>query len=96
MLPHTKILLPDKTVRTQEKLAVFLAFIAGYTDATRLIQWKTYVSFMSGNTTQLGAAVFSEKYGVIISSVIIISFFFWRGFIQERVYHYQRSSEAQR
>jgi uncharacterized membrane protein YoaK (UPF0700 family) len=50
---------------------------------------------MSGNTTQLGAAVFSEKYGVIISSVIVISFF-WRGFIQERVYHYQRSSEAQR
>lgn len=75
MLPHTKILLPDKTVRTQEKLAVFLAFIAGYTDATGLIQWKTYASFMSGNTTQLGTAVFSEKYGVIISSVIVISFF---------------------
>lgn len=75
MLPETKILLPDKTVRTKEKLAVFLAFIAEYTDATGLIQWKTYVSFMSGNTTQLGAAVFSEKYGVIISSVIVISFF---------------------
>ncbi|WP_288444685.1 YoaK family protein [uncultured Chryseobacterium sp.] len=75
MLPETKILLPDKTVRTKEKLAVFLAFIAGYTDTTGLIRWKTYVSFMSGNTTQLGAAVFSEKYGVIISSVIVISFF---------------------
>ncbi|MBP1164203.1 MULTISPECIES: YoaK family protein [unclassified Chryseobacterium] len=75
MLPETKILLPDKTVRTQEKLAVFLAFIAGYTDATGLIQWKTYVSFMSGNTTQLGAAVFSEKYDIIISSAMVISFF---------------------
>lgn len=75
MLPDTKILLPDRTVRIQEILAVFLAFIAGYTDATGLIQWKTYVSFMSGNTTQLGAAVFSEKYGVIISSAIVISFF---------------------
>ncbi|CEJ68986.1 hypothetical protein BN1195_01278 [Chryseobacterium oranimense G311] len=75
MLSETKIQLPDKTVKTQEKLAVFLAFIAGYTDATGLIQWKTYVSFMSGNTTQLGVAVFSEKYGVIISSVIVISFF---------------------
>lgn len=75
MLPETKILLPDKTVRTQEKLAVFLAFIAGYTDATGLIQWKTYVSFMSGNTTQLGAAVFSEKYDIVISSAMVISFF---------------------
>ena len=68
-------MLPERSVRIQEKLAVCLAFIAGYTDATGLIQWKTYVSFMSGNTTQLGAAVFSEKYGVIISSVIVISFF---------------------
>ncbi len=68
-------MLPERSVRIQEKLAVYLAFIAGYTDATGLIQWKTYVSFMSGNTTQLGAAVFSEKYGVIISSVIVISFF---------------------
>jgi uncharacterized membrane protein YoaK (UPF0700 family) len=75
VIPETKILFPDRTVRIQEKLAVLLAFIAGYTDATGLIQWKTYVSFMSGNTTQLGAAVFSEKYGIIFSSVIAISFF---------------------
>ncbi|WP_162800879.1 YoaK family protein [Chryseobacterium sp. KLBC 52] len=75
MLPQTKLRVSDISVRIQEKLAVFLAFIAGYTDATGLIQWKTYVSFMSGNTTQLGAAVFSEKYGVIISSAIVISFF---------------------
>ncbi|MFS4472949.1 YoaK family protein [Chryseobacterium sp. T20] len=70
-----KIPIPDKTVRTQEKLAVFLAFIAGYTDATGLIQWKTYVSFMSGNTTQLGAALFTGKYDIIISSAIVIIFF---------------------
>jgi hypothetical protein len=40
-------------IRTQEKIAVFLALVAGYTDSTGLIRWKTYVSFMSGNTTQL-------------------------------------------
>lgn len=75
MLSETKLPSSDNSLRIQEKLAVFLAFIAGYTDASGLIQWKTYVSFMSGNTTQLGAAVFSEKYSVILSSVIVISFF---------------------
>lgn len=70
-----KTLLSSKQIRIQEKLAIFLAFIAGYTDATGLIQWKTYVSFMSGNTTQLGAAFFSNKYGIIITSLtVIISF----------------------
>ena len=68
-------LISDGSVRIQEKLAIFLAFIAGYTDATGLIEWKTYVSFMSGNTTQLGTALFSEKYSIIISSVTVISFF---------------------
>ncbi|WP_343658322.1 YoaK family protein [Chryseobacterium sp.] len=75
MVSETKLPPYDSSVRIQEKLAVFLAFIAGYTDATGLIQWKTYVSFMSGNTTQLGAALFSEKHSVIISSVTVISFF---------------------
>lgn len=75
MLPETKPLLSSEKIRIQEKLAIFLAFIAGYIDATGLIKWKTYVSFMSGNTTQLGASFFSEKFGIIITSVtVIVSF----------------------
>lgn len=70
-----KSLLSSQQIRMQEKLAIFLAFIAGYTDATGLIQWKTYVSFMSGNTTQLGASFSSEKYGVIITSITVIASF---------------------
>ena len=70
-----KSLLSSQQIRIQEKLAIFLAFIAGYTDATGLIQWKTYVSFMSGNTTQLGASFFSEKYGIIITSITVITSF---------------------
>ncbi|KIC63980.1 YoaK family protein [Chryseobacterium taiwanense] len=70
-----KSLLSSKQIRIQEKLAIFLAFIAGYTDATGLIQWKTYVSFMSGNTTQLGTAFFSEKSEVIITSLTVITSF---------------------
>lgn len=75
MLSEPKpLLLPDR-IRTQEKLAIFLAFIAGYTDATGLIKWKTYVSFMSGNTTQLGAAFFSDKSAVIVTSFTVIGCF---------------------
>ncbi|PJJ66948.1 YoaK family protein [Chryseobacterium geocarposphaerae] len=70
-----KSLLSSEEIKVQEKLAIFLAFIAGYTDATGLIKWKTYVSFMSGNTTQLGAAFSSEKFGVIITSVTVIGSF---------------------
>jgi uncharacterized membrane protein YoaK (UPF0700 family) len=74
-LTAEKSLLSSEQIGIQEKLAIFLAFIAGYTDATGLIQWKTYVSFMSGNTTQLGTAFFSNKSGIIITSLtVVISF----------------------
>ncbi|GEM66012.1 DUF1275 family protein [Sphingobacterium faecium NBRC 15299] len=64
-----------ESVRIQERLAIYLAFIAGYIDATGLIKWKIYVSFMSGNTTQLGVALSTDKDGVIMTSVIAISCF---------------------
>lgn len=63
------------SIKMQERLAIFLALIAGYIDATGLIQWKTYVSFMSGNTTSLGAAISTGKSGIIITSIIAISCF---------------------
>ncbi|MBD3903865.1 DUF1275 domain-containing protein [Chryseobacterium sp. Ch-15] len=72
MLPEKKPLLLSERIRIQEKLAIFLAFIAGYIDATGLIKWKTYVSFMSGNTTSLGAAISTNKFGVIITSITVI------------------------
>jgi uncharacterized membrane protein YoaK (UPF0700 family) len=63
------------SIKMQERLAIFLALIAGYIDATGLIEWKTYVSFMSGNTTSLGAALSTGKYGIVITSIIVISCF---------------------
>ncbi|MNK83309.1 hypothetical protein D3C87_1031150 [compost metagenome] len=65
----------SESIKMQERLAIFLALIAGYIDATGLIQWKTYVSFMSGNTTSLGAAISNGKSGTIITSIIVISCF---------------------
>ena len=62
-------------IRNQERLAIFLALIAGYIDSTGLIKWKTYVSFMSGNTTSLGAAISTGQAGVVVTSTaVIISF----------------------
>lgn len=71
----TNISVSSDSIKKQERLAIFLALIAGYIDATGLIQWKTYVSFMSGNTTSLGAAISTGKYGIIITSITVISCF---------------------
>ena len=62
----------SESIRIQERLAIFLALIAGCIDATGLIQWKTYVSFMSGNTTSLGAAISTGKSEIIITSITVI------------------------
>lgn len=65
----------NSQVVIQERLAIFLASIAGYVDATGLLKWKTYLSFMSGNTTQLGAAISSGKFEIVFTSITVISFF---------------------
>lgn len=62
-------------ITMQERLAILLAFVAGFVDATGIIKWKTYVSFMSGNTTQLGTAIYADKPGVISMSVTVIGCF---------------------
>ncbi|WP_286857791.1 MULTISPECIES: YoaK family protein [Sphingobacterium] len=75
MLPDKKVLLSADKIGIQEKLAILLAFIAGYTDAVGLIKWKIYVSFMSGNTTQLGTAINAGAFGIISSSATVIGSF---------------------
>ncbi|HEY0551302.1 MAG TPA: DUF1275 family protein, partial [Verrucomicrobiae bacterium] len=47
-----KLLSPD--ARAERRLAIQLALIAGYVDAYGFLAYGTYVSFMSGNTTQTG------------------------------------------
>ncbi|WP_262152429.1 YoaK family protein [Chryseobacterium foetidum] len=63
------------SVKMQERLAIFLALIAGYIDGIGLIQWKTYVSFMSGNTTSLGASLSTDNFGIVITTVTVLSCF---------------------
>lgn len=72
LISSPKIIALPGSVKIQERLAIFLALIAGYIDATGLIQWKTYVSFMSGNTTSLGVAISTGKSEIIITSITVI------------------------
>ncbi|MBS0191864.1 MAG: YoaK family protein [Phycisphaerales bacterium] len=47
--------MPAPAVRRQTFLAFALAMTAGYVDGFGLLAFNTYLSFMSGNTTQTGA-----------------------------------------
>lgn len=75
MAAETEFTLSSDQIRIQEKLAIFLAFIAGYLDAAGLLKWKIYVSFMSGNTTQLGVAFSGAKSTIIITTFTVIACF---------------------
>ena len=59
---------------TQERLAAGLALIAGYVDAYGYITFKTYLSFMSGNTTQTGSQVGQGDLAAALPSLLAIVF----------------------
>lgn len=61
--------------RAQERLAVCLAMIAGFVDAYGIITYSTYVSFMSGNTTQTGYRAGQGDFGAVLPSAVAILFF---------------------
>lgn len=56
----------------QERFAAGLALIAGYVDAYAIVRYKTYVSFMSGNTTQLGSLVGQDNFAAAIPSLLAV------------------------
>ena len=62
-------------VRPAERLAAGLAMIAGYIDAYGLMSFQTYLSFMSGNTTQTGAQLGQGHAALAIPSLTAIVFF---------------------
>jgi len=68
-------LLSERQIAKQEKLAVCLALTAGFIDAAGLIKWKTYVSFMSGNTTQLGTSASANQFETIVTLLTVIGCF---------------------
>ncbi len=62
-------------MRLQWAGAIFLAMVAGYLDGYGLLFLKTYVSFMSGNTTSTGVMSGSGNYVAAFHSALAIIFF---------------------
>jgi uncharacterized membrane protein YoaK (UPF0700 family) len=73
--------LPLYETRVQWATAVFLALIAGYLDGYGLLFLKTYVSFMSGNTTFTGLKSGQGNFQAALPSAIAIVFFVTGGFL---------------
>jgi uncharacterized membrane protein YoaK (UPF0700 family) len=67
--------------RVQWATAVFLALIAGYLDGYGLLFLKTYVSFMSGNTTFAGLKSGQGNFEAALPPAIAIVFFVTGGFL---------------
>src|SRR5580704_1817585 len=61
--------------RAETRLAICLALIAGYVDAYGLQAFATYVSFMSGNTTQTGSMIGQGNLVAALPSALAIVFF---------------------
>ena len=56
-------------------MAVCLATIAGYVDAYGFLTFKTFVSFMSGNTTQSGYTLGQGGFAAAVPALLAILFF---------------------
>jgi uncharacterized membrane protein YoaK (UPF0700 family) len=58
-------------------LGLALTATAGWIDAVGFLRLNGfYVSFMSGNTTRLGIALFEEQWGVVTLALAIVALFF--------------------
>jgi uncharacterized membrane protein YoaK (UPF0700 family) len=70
-----KVLPSEEVAELQEWLAVGLAMIAGFVDAYGIITYDTYLSFMSGNTTQAGYRAGQGNSWAAVPSALAIVFF---------------------
>jgi len=65
----------------QERLATGLAMVAGFVDAYGIISYNTYLSFMSGNTTQTGYRAGQGDFALALPSALAIVFFAGGSFV---------------
>jgi len=57
-----------KLILRQEWAGIGLAMIAAYVDGFGLLTFRTYLSFMSGNTTQTGCGIGQWEIALIVPS----------------------------
>ncbi len=75
------------STQVQERLDALLTLIAGYVDGYGYITYSTYLSFMSGNTTQTGYKMGEGKLTAAIPPLIAILFFVLGAFIGTLLAH---------
>jgi uncharacterized membrane protein YoaK (UPF0700 family) len=66
---------PLASIQAQERLVIILVFIAGYVDAYGYMTYATYLSFISGNTTQSGYSIGEGKFAEAMPHLIAILLF---------------------
>ena len=66
---------PAVTVHSEERIAAVLAMVAGYVDAYGYLTYNTYLSFMSGNTTQAGIRTEAGNLASALPMLLAILFF---------------------
>jgi uncharacterized membrane protein YoaK (UPF0700 family) len=64
-----------QSAREQQRKAVALALVAGAVDAYGIITYHTYLSYMSGNTTQTGYRIGQGDFAAALPSALAIVFF---------------------
>jgi uncharacterized membrane protein YoaK (UPF0700 family) len=71
----------QQVARTQEWKAVALAMVAGIVDGYGIITYHTYLSYMSGNTTQTGVRIGQRDFSAAAPSALAIVFFVGGSFV---------------
>jgi uncharacterized membrane protein YoaK (UPF0700 family) len=77
----------EEIAELQEWLAATVAMIAGFLDAFGIITYDTYVSFMSGNTTNAGYRIGLGNCWAAAPSVLAIVFFVGGSFVGALLAH---------
>lgn len=81
---------PDrKSLWAQGRLAALLASVGGYVDAYAFLNYKVYVSFMSGNTAQTGLQAGLAKIGLAVHNLLPVPAFVLGVFFGTLVLHFR-------
>jgi uncharacterized membrane protein YoaK (UPF0700 family) len=65
----------QEIARTEAWKAVALAMIAGVVDGYGLVTYRTYLSYMSGNTTQTGARIGQRDFAAAAPAALAVALF---------------------